>query len=295
MEKNYEKSLINKTETTVFQNEFETEYKQIHQLLENEQRTNPEYQECLEKLKQEFGRRVDKANLLIQNLSEEMKNIEWFIAPPVMSRTDYGYNADIDLVVVHDSEVQVPKYDNEIDGVFIMPTFITRGEITKLEHKYPEIREWYQNKLEGKKFEGKSENQPIDVLSLEDKLRYSISPEKREQLRNYRLVLANHFMKIVNKKIDTVSWDISGSTVADIDKFSVCSDLDLEILVNPETPEQESEIFFYLHHYLKHKFAEDYETKMCFTETTLDFVKRIATLDPKMKDFFEKQFRIKLE
>lgn len=295
MEKNHEKFPIEELGNVEYPSGLETEHEQICQLLENEQQTNLEYKECLEKLKQEFDRRVAKANLLIQNLSEKMGKIEWFIIPPVLSRTDYGYSTDIDLVIIHDSEVRIPKYDNEVDDVFMIPTFITKEQITEMGSKYPEVAKWYEKKIKEEKPKGKPENQNIDVLSLEDKLRYSISPEKREQLRNYRLVLANHFMETVRKRVDVISWDVSGSAVADIDRFSVCSDLDLEILVNPETPGQESEIFFYLHHYLKHKFAEDYETKMCFTETTLDFIKKMANLNPKMKDFFEKQFRIKLE
>lgn len=293
MEK-YPEGYSSKKETISFQIEFEDQHRQLCELLEHERQANLEYRVCLERLKQEYDRRVAKANLFIKNLSEKIGKFDWFIVPPVMSRTDYGYSSDIDLNIIIEQGDSYPQYNNEIDDIFVSPNFISKEQIIKLGNKYPEVIDWYRKKIDSRKPKGEPNNEPVDVISLEDTLRYSISPEMREQIRLYRLSLAEYFIELAKNRLDIVSWNISGSTIEDTSKFSICSDLDLEIVVDPNTPEQSSEIFFYLHNYLAYRFKEEYQTEMCFVEMDLENIKLIASKNPKMKSFFENKFRIEL-
>jgi len=269
------------------------EQEKIDQLLEVEKEKNPKFKECLRKLEQEYERRVAKANMFIDQLFEKMgRKFDWFIVSPVMMRTDYGYSNDIDLVIIFGDNEKIPDYNKLIDDVFIIPTFIDKDILEKLSSKHPEMGEWYKKQIEKEKPKGKDNNKPVDVSPLEE-IRYLVPDNIRKLVRKYRLKLADHFISKAKKTANILSWYVSGSTTENPEKFSVCSDLDLEILTNPQTPEEENETYLYLHNYLNYKFAEDFQTKICFSEMTLDTIKRMSKNNPKMKDFYEKRFNIK--
>lgn len=237
MEYNNKKIYMYRHEVSKDAENIDIETEEIKQLLKNEERANPEYRECKESLRIEFERRAGKANEYIEKISKKIGKPDWFIVPPVMSRTDYGYMSDIDLVIISDSIVEQDEYKE--GEVFITPRIIKKSEVEKYGSAFPELADWYDKKIKEEKPKGTSDIKEIDVLSLEDKLRYSLSKEKRERIRNYRIKLADHFIEAAKKRVDIVSWNLSGSTADEPDKFSACSDLDFEILVDPSSIEEE--------------------------------------------------------
>lgn len=266
----------------------------IQQLLKTEEENNPEYKDCLEKLEQEYKRRAGKASIFIKRLKEKIKDFDWFIIPPVMDRTDYGYATDLDLVVIYEQEGEIPEYEHEIDDIFIIPKFIPQDQLAEIKSKYPEIGEWYQAKIEQEKPEEMTGGEKIDTDSFVDKLRYAIPPEKREQIREFRLKLADHFIDRAKKRINIVTWRVSGSTVEAPEQSSECSDLDVDILIDPQTPEAEDEMFFYLQHYLAHKFSEKFGVKIDVHADTVQQLKEMGRHDEKLKEFYERYFDVEL-
>lgn len=198
-------------------------------------------------LQKEFDRRVYELHAYVSDLKEILGAPfnEWFIVPPVMNRTDFGYSDDLDFVVllppgVREDYEQIIALTQRYAGeqeVFFSLNFITQEELGELKIQVPEMHSWYQKKFREEKPKGrklKYSGFSEQSKELEDRLRGLLSPVEKENLRQEYLRIAEEFIEETRKRVEVVAWTVSGSTVEAIEKFGFSSDLDLEILTSPK-------------------------------------------------------------
>jgi len=275
-------------------NNIDVEYEKVKQLIDTEC-DNQECKKNFDKLKREFNRRAAYVAEYMSKLSKKSNNFEWFIVPAVTNRTDFGYNGDIDVKIVYSGDEDPINYKdefNEEDNIYLYAHSISRKRLDDIGEKYPEVAEWYKNMLAKPKLAG-ADSSVIDVLSLEDNLRGSISGDSLEKIRQFRLSLAEEFINKAKKQIDIKGWNVSGSTSKKEGHFSFISDLDLEILIDPIDEAEESDINFYLIDYLQKEFAQKYNVKMDFTVVTVSHLQKMVDGDNDRKKYFEKVYNTK--
>ena len=272
-----------------------------------EEPTSSEIQSVKEVLREEFDRRIYELHTYISDLETilETSLTRWFVVPPVMGRTDFGYLNDIDFVVLTPLPTQqdyeqvsaLTQRHLEERKVFFTPNFITEEEFQEMEVHTPEMFSWYQDRLSRPKPEGKKARYDgffDQAEKLESRLRKSLSPAEKEKLRQERLKTAGQFIKEAQSEVEIIAWTVSGSTTGNLEKFGTSSDLDLDILTDPKDEDQERICWRHLHQYLTWKYAEEKGIKIDCGEWTIKHLKQFSRVNPKMKKFFERMFDIKL-
>lgn len=268
--------------TNSFENKrilIEKDFSKISKILEKEIENNEEFSEVILKIKSEYERAKSKSFDYIKKLKNEgMSDFEWFIPPSVLTRTDFGYSNDMDIYVIYDEDEISPKVvqENIIENTFFMPEFISFSEIEKASEKFPKIEEWFRKKIIEDKVGDKNNKEFDDLYQYEDRLRYSLSEDVREEIREFRIKLAEYFIETAKKDgVGIKGWSIEGSTADNDKKFSICSDLDLNIEVDLKDYEDESNVNFYFNKYLKNVFKEKYGVKIDFHIESIDYKEKI--------------------
>src|SRR3990167_2294931 len=283
----------------------ETKREEVNGQVALEYQKGGEFREGIDALQAEYSRRQTIALPFLEKTLGSKPGVEYFIAPPVMTRTDFDYYGDMDVVIIAPEGADT-DFDSP-EGLFIMPQSITREDLQEKMEKYPEVHDWFEKKLGEVPTSEKNVSAPEEITAaaptaqnfnedaVESKIRYGLSPETRANIREYRLLIADVFMADVQKRFPAMNWHVSGSTVENLKKFSICSDLDIDMLFDAPIKEEQNEIFWYLHNYLKPLYREKYKLKIDTHDDYITELERFAQLDPKFKPFYEEKYGIKLD
>ncbi|MDD5750145.1 MAG: hypothetical protein PHU56_00640 [Candidatus Pacebacteria bacterium] len=261
----------------------------------------PEGREAGKILREEYERRIAvlKNALGALNLSEE----SLVIVPPVSERTDFGYGTDLDIIFFGSQEQGDLLHSRlyEEGGLFADIDCIGQERLSDIKNKMPEFYDFLTDRrgkipfhslpesIESSRDAGKRFLEQAE--SLEAKIRTVVSPEDKANLKEYRLAIGRQFIKESAEKIKIVATAFSGSMMEDMDRFSINSDLDIDLVIDsPDTAAEDNAREWLL--YLKLKYALEYGIKADVFPTELEHFKNMAAFDKDMTDFYQRYFGV---
>lgn len=257
--------------------------------------------EILEKTEKEFERRKLILKKALENLSiDEEKNI---LAPALFERTDLGHSFDIEFIFLGDISEQL-KLEIELDKYNISVSIILFDEkevdLDEIEDNFPEFLELI-NKNKNNIDVNESLIDESDIYSdkywdiaqeLESNVRDMLTLKEKTTLQSERIKLGEKFIDEINEKISVISYNFFGSTVSNIDKFSLSSDLDVSVLIDIESDEGEQNAFLLIRVYLKWKYMEKYGVEIDCHFITIKSLNELKNRTPKLYKKYKKEFNL---
>ncbi len=225
-----------------------------------------------DKLDQEYARRIE---ILISILdSYQIPKDSLVVVPPVLTRTDFGYTSDFDLVFLGDYYKYCILY-KELRNRGIRPFIINLNNVDRLDKILLYLPEFY---LFLKRRIGYipsinvgmsiNENHLFNPQELEEETRKILTYEEKLRLREERIEIGKAFIKEVKLRVPVIGYEFSGSTMNNIEKFSFTSDLDINLLINPQDEEL---ALYWIHMFLKWKFAEKFGIKIDVLDRSIKY------------------------
>ena len=220
------------------------------------------------------------------------------LKPPVFDRTDFGYTSDIDLVFFgtdkQKEELYEKLYNSSVHPFIVQIDLARLGEI---QVKLPELYEYLTQRRGNFPMKKLETGNPItdfweEEPELDKSARAILSSEDKLVLKEQRLEIGRRFVEEVKQRVPVVGYSFSGSTMGDMKRFGINSDLDIELLVDPKDEEDEKDIQDWIHLYLNWKYAEQFSIKVDAMEISLDFARQMISRDPKTVVWYEKKFGI---
>ncbi len=261
--------------------------------LENTQ----EGREIKEFLEKEFTRR----EIILKNTLEELDipDEEFMLAPPLLTRTDFGYNSDIDGVFLGSmaDELRLEQKLMETHGLSLFVINLDEKDLENISENIPELYgviernrgiTAHDEEIEPNDGEEFFEKAP----EKEARLRSILSPEQKEQLKQERLRIGEEFMEEINQKAQVLGYRFFGSMMSDMDRFGINSDVDLDVLLEVEDKKKEREIFLYVRMYLKWKYIEQYGVEVDCHHITSNKLRELVQRSPELKQVYEEKFNI---
>lgn len=251
--------------------------------------------EIWEKMENEYDRRIMILKKVLKNL-EILENLV-ILEPPVLKRTDFGYNADIDFIFLGNDK-QKTELSNELQNTFDIFPHIESYDSKKIEEIKNNSCGFYdllmkrRGNLPIKESGAKefSDNFLEESSELEMKARNILSMEEKDVLRKERMKIGKKFIEEIKKHISVLGYNFSGSMMKDMNRFGINSDLDIDILVNPSNKEEQR--WDDLIHYLKWKYAEDFGIKIDIGDISLEKAREMVNNNPKFRDFYKEEFGV---
>ena len=260
----------------------------------------PEGREIREVLEKEYQRRIAILNKALDDLKIPKELI--IISPPVLDRTDFGYNTDLDIIFLGEEEQGSNLYNRLYKEGEFLATVDHYGpeRLREIERALPELYDFLMRRrgnilvTDPKLAEGSGWNFWGQAEKLEAKARTLLGPEEKEQLREQRLAIGKQFVDEARQKANVVAYAFSGSMLENMERFGAISDLDIDLVIDSPDPVAKSNALDWVYVYLKWKYTEEYGIKVDIFPTELNDLKQMAALDSDMADFYKRIFGIDL-
>lgn len=239
----------------------------------------------------EFQRRIDllKKALEVRNIPIDLV----IIAPPVLEKSDFGYNDDIDFIFTGTEEQRNLLYDDLSQTFRIVPyiIYIDEERMKEIKEELPDFYK-YLNDRRGK-FNLIKESVDSIVEDPEEKTNLGKSGIPREK----KLKICKDFIDDVKSKIVVLGYsypitpqDEQMEAPTSDESYSVTVDL----LLDPVDEKQERNASDWIHIYLKWRYAEFNHICIDPSDVTLDFARVLAKRDPTLASFYKDTFGIEI-
>lgn len=261
-----------------------------------ELKQTPEGREIREKIEREYDRRIAILRSVISAL--EIPEDAIILRPPVLDRTDLGYVADVDLILLGSAEERESLFKkiHKTFGVFPFVISINEARFKEIEKALPQLYQFLMSR-KGRIPHGEAEIIESDftdeAAELEMRSRGILTLEEKEILKKQRLKIASKFIEEVSQKVPVVAHALSGSMITHMEHFGINSDLDIDLITNPERGGEEN-ANDWIHLYLTWKYAEECGVKVDVSDDTLSEAKKMASLLPGIAEYYKKTFGLDL-
>lgn len=197
---------------------------------------NAERETIREQLEQEYRYRVT----ILTNALDVLKlsHGDVIIAPPVLDRTDLGYDGKLDFLYIGNNTnfTRLCEKLKEDFGEDPTADSLNTKMLADIEHHAPEFYAFLEEHRGIPHHEDITTYTPIDPEIPVSKMRGILPEEEKERLRQHRIKLAKQIINDVKKYAPVVSAEIYGSTMEDPPHFGINSDIDIGCVVQPQPP-----------------------------------------------------------
>ena len=223
--------------------------------------SSKEGKEIRERLLKEFFLRTQTLKQALDECKMPIESV--MLTKPVFDRTDFGYHSDVDISFFGTKEERSLLYKkSQALNLDIVPRWIPTERMEEIKNLFPELHEHLvsQKGNLAEMLEGPTVQQRLsgdNFSEIETQIRKLLDAKQKEELRTYRLRAAGRIIDTIRERLHVVAYNISGSTNQDSEGFGICSDLDIEMLIDGEKSQiPENLIFLYLGEEIKSICAE---------------------------------------